>query len=281
MLDLKSYLLGKHGGAYTPPADLPSWLAGKKKSSPIETLTGTPPLTFIANGQPLIDYTIYGANTRSENLLQIVPDMLDAENWEEIAYSPGSVFFMYYELSSAQVQEILANANMAGTVYLKPNGAYYNGEVFAITNAKTPTINNAYRLLQNDGTTFDFSRSTTGWSSVYLSIGYGNKITPTNKQTLINAFFDNYDVMLNAGTEPLPYEPYWIPGVGDADDNKYAIPLTINGQTYTIYLDAPLGEGESISFVDTGIDIPTVKGVNTLSVDTIVQPKSVTIVYNK
>ena len=30
--DLKSYLIGKHGGAYTPPADLPSWLMGKKKS---------------------------------------------------------------------------------------------------------------------------------------------------------------------------------------------------------------------------------------------------------
>ena len=32
MLDLKSYLLGKHGGAYMPPADLPSYLMGRKKS---------------------------------------------------------------------------------------------------------------------------------------------------------------------------------------------------------------------------------------------------------
>ena len=30
--DLKSYLIGKHGGAYTPSADLPSYLMGRKKS---------------------------------------------------------------------------------------------------------------------------------------------------------------------------------------------------------------------------------------------------------
>lgn len=43
MLDLKSYLLGKHGGAYTPSADLPSYLMGKAKSGGIQEITGTLP----------------------------------------------------------------------------------------------------------------------------------------------------------------------------------------------------------------------------------------------
>lgn len=47
--------------------------------------------------------------------------------------------------------------------------------------------------------------------------------------------------------------------------------------TTTIYLDEPIEENESISLSDTNVNIPTIKGTNVLTVDTIVQPSKVLI----
>lgn len=49
--------------------------------------------------------------------------------------------------------------------------------------------------------------------------------------------------------------------------------------TTNIYLDEPLAEGESVSMSDTGITIPTIDGINILSVDTTIQPEKVYIRY--
>lgn len=63
--DLKSYLVGKHGGAYTPSADLPSWLMGKAKSGGIQEITGTLPLTVRSlASQVLENYRIYGESVQ-------------------------------------------------------------------------------------------------------------------------------------------------------------------------------------------------------------------------
>ena len=74
------------------------------------------------------------------------------------------------------------------------------------------------------------------------------------------------NIMLNLGSTAMPYEPY-----------GYAIPISCGGQIYNVYLDSPIGVGDSISMEDTGITITPASGSNTFSVGTTVQPSSVSV----
>jgi len=92
-----------------------------------------------------------------------------------------------------------------------------------------------------------------------------------------------YDIQLLEGvyttsTIP-PYEPYG--GVGDWDETeqKYVIPVTVNGATTTLYTDHQLMDGDSIDYATDQTQIPLATGNNTLSVDTAVQPSKVFIKF--
>ena len=76
-------------------------------------------------------------------------------------------------------------------------------------------------------------------------------------------------IMLNAGSTPLPYEPY-----------GYKIPVTSGGVTTNLYLDAPLYTGDTLTYTDTGIALPTSDGDNTISFGTTVQPSAMSATFN-
>ncbi|MBQ9657162.1 MAG: hypothetical protein IJV31_00780 [Clostridia bacterium] len=71
--------------------------------------------------------------------------------------------------------------------------------------------------------------------------------------------------------------------VGDyIESYGFKIPVTVREEsgekiTTNIYLNEPLAEGESITMSDTGVAIPTISGINILSVDTTVQPSRVDV----
>ena len=74
-------------------------------------------------------------------------------------------------------------------------------------------------------------------------------------------------------TEKDYFEPY----------NKYKIPILVNGtNNETIYLNAPLADGESINYkADNLPDIVLNKGSNTITTDTAVKPKKISAKYYK
>ena len=74
-------------------------------------------------------------------------------------------------------------------------------------------------------------------------------------------------------TEKGYFEPY----------NKYKIPILVNGtNNETIYLNAPLADGESINYkADNLPDIVLNKGTNTITTDTAVKPKKIIAKYYK
>ena len=74
-------------------------------------------------------------------------------------------------------------------------------------------------------------------------------------------------------TEKGYFEPY----------NKYKIPIVVNGtNNETIYLNAPLADGESINYkADNLPDIVLNKGSNTITTDTAVKPKKIIAKYYK
>lgn len=76
-----------------------------------------------------------------------------------------------------------------------------------------------------------------------------------------------------------PYEPYG--GVGDWDETeqKYVVPVTVNGTTTNIFTDHQLMDGDSIDYATDQTAIPIAIGNNTLTVDTAVQPSKVFVKF--
>lgn len=117
----------------------------------------------------------------------------------------------------------------------------------------------------------------------------------TNSKTVeINGTGKNLEkLMVEGKTEqngtPSPSNPVEVKGVGDYDEEtgKYKIPISVGDTTKNVYLDAPLFDGEKADVVSgvaynsngsiketffDGVEISTVVGKNTLTVDTEVTP---------
>lgn len=68
---------------------------------------------------------------------------------------------------------------------------------------------------------------------------------------------------------------------GSSDVSAYElygckIPIVCGGEITNIYIgDSKLYDGDTISYSDTGVEIPTINGINTLTVNTAVQPTKV------
>lgn len=221
-------------------------------------LSGTLPLAVRSRvSQILQNYIIYGESVqddtptpdnpvevtglgvRTANLLEYLDDMRNANKWT----TTENAFFMYYELSESQLSRLKVIGVVYGKVFLKSRGTYYDGEVLAITPDRYNYVDNRYRLLQNTGVALDYSYDFTNMNKAYLCIGYGPRITSKNKQTLINAMFDNYDIMLSSAT-PDHYIPYGY---------KLPIKVTSNGTTtdYPVYIgDSQLMEGEYVDYAE-------------------------------
>lgn len=236
------------------------------------TMEGVAPLSFKALGQPLTNYTIYGAGgvgDRTDNLLEVLPQYLLADNWQTIWHA-GAYYFMYTQIPNEFVEIFKQKILISGKVFLKQGGIYLNGMVFVVTPEKTGTVAKEYHLLQNNGNVLDYSADVSNWENIYLGLGYGQGILTIGKQTLIDSFFDNYNISLISGTEsPDEYEPY-----------GYKIPIACEGTTTNIYRNKPICN-ESLNYSETEVQIPTTVGQNTLSVGTVVQPNQVTIKYKE
>ena len=202
-------------------------------------LTGSPPLSFVSNGENLVDYRIYGASggvgDRTANLFdEKYPSI--TTSWDVI-YRHVRVGDGNYTLSTTTPQNSPAtSANLflfggiaTGGADSQTNGVYYG-------TSRTVESKNGY-----------------------ITIGYR---APQGNDPR------NFHTMLCKGSTAATYEPY-----------GYKIPIICGDTTTNIYLDKPLSEGESISMSDAGISIPTINGTNVLTVDTEVQPSKMYIKY--
>lgn len=232
-----------------PTGDFYTDLVGAKiakKGSAYQELEGVPPLTFTSNGQPLVDWTIWGntggVGVRTENL------------FDKNVYLVGGTQNPNYA------------TNFRHLIQLKPNTMY--------------TMSSNVPFVQGNNHLYIYTKGFT--SNPFVTIYANNPATVTTdengylyfeyaKRTYYYQLLDGtYYVMLTEGsTAPSEYIPY-----------GYKIPVTCGGTTTNIYIgDNPLGEGETVTFAETGVEIPTVSGENTLTVDTTVQPEKVMIKY--
>lgn len=242
-----------------------------------KVLEGLVPLYFNSAADKLIDWTIYGAEggvgERTANLLE---DKLVGQTIYNGLITADERFTLYIAevepntTYTASAIDSVDNIMVAYfSVYPAEGQPYINGERFVY-----PTD------AEHSVATF----TTPNYESMkYIVVRFAATATNT---------------MLSESAEELPYEPYgyYIPvtishteaiyyatGNGDrygTQEGMYRLADDVQSQTVSIPIDHPLEGGESISLADTGIDIPTYIGDNTLDVDTTVKPR-VKITYKE
>lgn len=218
-------------------------------------ITGVPPLTFVSNGENLVDYRIDGASggvgDRTGNLFD--------KNSAVITNQAPTFWVRNSDLSVRGEFCDITLSVVKNTTYTIKKGAGNKLGVWART-----ADNRAAILFANDNNATSCQFNSGNYTTVYVHINNrsmegGN----VSDEELIN------NLMLCEGnTIPETYEPY-----------GYKIPVVCGGATTNIYLNEPLGENESISMSDTGVSIPTINGTNILTVDTEVQPSKMYIKY--
>ncbi len=217
-------------------------------SGTLHTLTGIPPLTFTANGKPLVSWSIDGnaqqTGTPSPDN-SIMPEMCGVRTgnlFDKTAEPMVSNASIKNELPTGIRTTIKTAGNNRYTSMLLTRGDELLGKTLTISATITPSAanNGNIRFFWLDG------RNATSLIAAPLTVKEGNvsgtfKIPnsyPSNTNGIAIVFVANVDgdnevgdyvdytnVMLNLGSTALPYEPY-----------GYKIPVTCAGQTTPVYL---------------------------------------------
>jgi hypothetical protein len=210
--------------------DLWTRLAAEKMagdSEKVRELTGELPLTFTANGKPLIDYTIYGNMAQSKECGEKTKNLLPYLN------------------TTRTIRGITFTHNADGSLTL--NGTATAQTLFPINvdAASTwPPPDDYYTFTLQPGTytlnckALDSTSAPDSLRMVALEDGtgtvYRGTFTITEKKTMycylhihVNRKYDNVTIypQLETGTAETAYEPY-----------GYKIPISVNGQTNSIYI---------------------------------------------
>lgn len=189
------------------------------------TLKGVPPLTFTTNGQPLVDWTIYGNTINDESVGDRTGNLFDGE------IEQGS----FNGTTGAEVSSDIRVRTTPLTI--TPNTFTINA------NGVDKVI-----LLVYDGDTYLPNESVTDFKALPYHHTFSNNRTvrfafgKNDNSTIITSDISN--IMLNSGSTALSYEPY-----------GYRVPVTVtNGmdtQTINIYLTKQIKMvGDEAEYID-------------------------------
>lgn len=238
------------------------------------TAEGYPLVINNAKSLPIKDYTIYGntgnVGDMTENLFNYTEPLTnsikaDADGWFDVTID-----------NTSGTSPLYRNCYTIKNDNLKPNTTY---RILVEVSERTGKIN------FNASSVSDFMPGQFANTTLVTSNSVSTVIKTINN-------FDNCNNMLRTfcwcdggksghikfriaiyETEKGYFEPY----------NKYKIPIVVSGENNTtIYLNAPLADGESINYkADNLPDIVLNKGSNTITTDTAVKPKKISAKYYK
>lgn len=230
----------------------PDFVYNFLKRKAVKVLEGVPPLTFKTNGSPLIDYTIYGntggVGDRTKNL------------FDKSSVSRGKY--------------IDANGNEQTSTHENPSGVLNHTDFIKISADESYCISaenasmNTCAFCWYDSNKNLLSRDTFR-PTVEADYVQSHTSPSTAEYLIVNFITANMDtVQIEHGSAATDFEPYGC-----------KIPIICGDTTTPIYLSTPLNAGDTLSKSDTGVEIPTVSGNNTLAVGTQVQPAKAQIKY--
>ena len=215
------------------------------------------PARIQAAGEPLTDYTIYGSaggvGERSENLydwhdgyVHLYPDL----STRKILLSGGE--------ASSFIIPVEPSTTYSYSIFYSPQ---YTGYRVALTSSYPAQGDTCIAI-----DTSSWTRTDRLWNQF--------ETTPDTHYALI--------MFVNGTTQGITERSKTVTvwkGSSDAYIPPYKIPVTSGGVVTNLYLDARLGAGDTLSYADTGIAIPTSDGVNTISFGTTVQPGAMNVQF--
>ena len=206
--------------------------------------TGLPPFSFNTSGTNLWSYYIKG---NTDGVGERTGNLLD-ESDLQIGYYGTASGFPYNDDDKYRCFSMTLPAGTY-TIFAKSSSL-----IIRLLRVSSSSL--GANAVNYDNRSYTFTLPVT--ETIYVSL---RNSTTTND-------FTGLTIMLNTGSTALPYEP-----------KGYKIPIICGGQTTNIYIDNPLGADDILYSTQTGIQIPTIVGDNTLSVNTTVQPSEMQIVY--
>lgn len=253
-----------------------------KGSGEIAELLGVPPLSFKANGKPLLDWHIRG-NTMQDGTPTLT-NPVSVQGVGELETSGEH---------SGEYKIPISSGGVTTNIYLGSTQTVRQIKKLVLTgeeNFGRQNISNTDPSFARFSKIFQFGSVTSTSTILYASTHFtGLKSFGTTSSTVKNCFEMRFAsgtttmmIVTNVATTATSFNR-WL-------SDQYA-----NGTPVTVWyvLEIPktaavneplmkIGEyADSISMTDTGIEIPTVRGNNVLTVDTTVQPSEVYIKYKK
>ena len=265
----------------------------------IRTITGALPLTLegCVDEESIIDYTLYGQSVQNGTPTPETPIEV-----ESVGEKTRNLFNYadYTTLTSYNGNDISANwLTIDGDLfYIKID--YYNGGCYLTPTKQWELSSGTYTLsgkckdntIKGNpcycGVRWSDDTRNAGWGKINSNDGewysFSYTFTITEDKTVKGIYLQDNggtakssicftNIQLEEGSTATPYEPY-----------GYKIPIKVSGNhepiTTNIYLDEPLGAGQSINYKKDGLPtIPTFKGTSIISADTTIQPSNAEIEY--
>lgn len=178
-------------------------------SYPVRTITGVPPLSFKANGKPLISWSMLGNGQQIGTPTPDAPIMPD--------------------FCGVRTANLFDRAGESEGKYISSSGTmtdgyqWYASDYIPVESSTTYTFNpNSQRGVSGKHAFYSSDKSFIS----YIDSGPQTFTTPANAAFIRFSYRTaSYDIMLNTGSTALPYEPY-----------GWAEKITCAGQTVPVYL---------------------------------------------
>lgn len=236
----------------------PDFVYNFLKRKAVKVLEGVPPLTFKTKSGVLLDYTIYGntggVGDRTNNICSFADNsgvVIRGITWScenNIIHAQGTTTAVSPTNSDDALVCILTGET---------------GDFTLQQIATDPNINAYISIRRNGSATYIHANET------FTLYGDEQKVTVYAQISRADVTVDgSLQIMVHRNTEIIDFEPY-----------GYKIPIICGDTTTPIYLSTPLNAGYTLSKSDTGVEIPTVSGNNTLAVGTQIQPLKIKIKY--
>ncbi len=231
----------KLGASFAPDMYTALWAQKLARDGEVKTLSGAPPLSFQANGTPLLDYLISGNTVQSGTPTPDNPIMPQGTGERTGNLFDRNWLVDGYHLSP---QTGLPVDNARRTSILQPIDVALLGRLYlSFTRVDNDNIKAMYSVLTNDDTLA--RRVTNITSGDFLDVSGGSKLYIAFYDSLSSAATVTKDnvsnVMLNTGSTALPYEPY-----------GYKLDISSGGTTTPIYLGEVQTTRKIKKFVLTG-----------------------------
>lgn len=245
------------------------------ESDVVEVASGYPCVLLNSDGKRLKNYTIYGnsggVGDAAHDGKHVIPVVSRGKNLIRFPYENGSMTKNGITIQLNRDGSFLINGTCSATVifYLALNMQNSLDKNKEYTLSVNQIVNNAYlRAVYNDANLAYVGEEGT-WSSTSIRLNLSRYAYSQINVTYVcrtGGVFDNVLIkpQLEQGTVATEYEPYQAP------------------QRTDIYLDSPIGAGQSVNYKADGLpSIPTVKGTTILEADTLIKPSNIEAKYVK